>query len=356
MFQYLLNHCSSTLEDLILDINSTYDEDKMEQDKDEPAPSWTFHRLNLFRCVDKSDSKTFWPWLWERCGPVDQLVVRDVTDIIHCLVEGMLNHMPKLNKIALRGGNFKCLADEEVAALLSSSHNGWKDVDMKHVLDFGQASKEALMKQYSTIESMSIDGCDGFTSEDMVQALSSSPNLRTLIDVDYGTYRVGRLHANIFIDQDPETELLRPWVCEASLKEFRVRISGIARPELRDCKVKETYPGEGRKVQSQVHDRLARLTNLEILWLGNRHVLGNQDDCLDMSLESGLHKLATLKKLKELSVSGMTTRIGVKEVQWIADQWPKLRVIYGLEKKGHNEEAARWLREYRPEIKLRDSK
>jgi hypothetical protein len=49
-----------------------------------------------------------------------------------------------------------------------------------------------------------------------------------------------------------------------------------------------------------------------------------------MSLESGLEKLSGLKSLEELSVVGLATKIGDKEIQWMAENWPKLRVIYGV--------------------------
>ncbi|KAK3811299.1 MAG: hypothetical protein J3Q66DRAFT_404678 [Benniella sp.] len=41
-------------------------------------------------------------------------------------------------------------------------------------------------------------------------------------------------------------------------------------PDVRELQsIEEAYPGEGHGIQSQVYDRLARLTNLETLWLGS---------------------------------------------------------------------------------------
>jgi hypothetical protein len=51
---------------------------------------------------------------------------------------------------------------------------------------------------------------------------------------------------------------------------------------------------------------------------------------LEISLESGQHKLAGLKNLKNLDVRGLRTRIGLKEAQWMTEDWPSLRVITGL--------------------------
>ncbi|KAF9944865.1 hypothetical protein BGZ72_001885, partial [Mortierella alpina] len=65
-----------------------------------------------------------------------------------------------------------------------------------------------------------------------------------------------------------------------------------------------------------------------------------QYECLEMTLESGLMNLHGLKKLQVLDVQGMAQRIGVDEVQWMTEHWPKLRAIYGLWNHGVNKEAA----------------
>jgi hypothetical protein len=67
----------------------------------------------------------------------------------------------------------------------------------------------------------------------------------------------------------------------------------------------------------------------------------------------GLDKLSGLTKLEELDVTGMRTRIGVEEVQWMAEHWPRLRAINGLRNR-ENEEALRWLRASRPDIELKN--
>lgn len=68
-----------------------------------------------------------------------------------------------------------------------------------------------------------------------------------------------------------------------------------------------------------------------------------QYGCLEMTLESGLDQLKSLKNLRVLGVQRMAQRIGIKEVQWMTQHWPKLRVIQGLCDNGDNLEAAEWL-------------
>lgn len=74
-------------------------------------------------------------------------------------------------------------------------------------------------------------------------------------------------------------------------------------------------------------------------------------DCLEMSLESGLGTLKDLKELRELNMYGMRTRIGVPEVQWMVEHWPKLQRVYDLRGgEGNDEGAEQWLRENCPWI------
>ncbi|KAF9079833.1 hypothetical protein BGX29_005903, partial [Mortierella sp. GBA35] len=62
-----------------------------------------------------------------------------------------------------------------------------------------------------------------------------------------------------------------------------------------------------------------------------------------MTLESGLDQLKSLRKLRVLDVLRMEQRIGLKEVRWMSQHWPRLRVIRGLCDDGDNLEAAEWL-------------
>jgi len=107
----------------------------------------------------------------------------------------------------------------------------------------------------------------------------------------------------VFTNRDQEAGTLRTWACEASLKDLKIKITGIPRSYVKEDEAeKETYPGQGREMQGQVYDRLARLTSLEVLWLKGDTRGRTASGCLDMSLESGLCTLSELKMLKELDV------------------------------------------------------
>jgi hypothetical protein len=74
---------------------------------------------------------------------------------------------------------------------------------------------------------------------------------------------------------------------------------------------------------------------------------------IEFSLRSGLAILAPLKELRAISVSQGAHAIGVREVEWMSKNWPRLKSIEGLYE-DDAEEAVAWLRKHRPDIELED--
>jgi hypothetical protein len=298
--------------------------------------SWSsLEELILYEWRD-TDTKMFWPWLFRRCGQVEKLGVLKVHGA-QFLTHAMLMHIPRLTEIAV-GDSFEAsvpIPEHEVVTILSGSSNGWRTVKLGKCASFGRAVMEALAKHFSTLQMLKMNGSNGHSGNDVIHILCSCLRLRSLIIVDSSS----KLDTMVFVDQDPVTGVLRPWECEATLKELKIKIAGVS----------ETYTGQGYGLESRLYDRLARLTNLEILWIGdyyNEHDRGH----LEMSLESGLSKLSELRFLRELNIEGFATRICVKEVQWMVEKWPRLRTIYGPQ--AMECKARQWVWEHHREIKL----
>ncbi|KAF9904864.1 hypothetical protein EC991_002294 [Linnemannia zychae] len=103
-----------------------------------------------------------------------------------------------------------------------------------------------------------------------------------------------------------------------------------------------------------VYDQLAQLTRLKHLDLGyeSRHPWmhmtgqkykkggvqyvtytgGKTFDTLELSLNSGLDQLGALKDLEMFGFECLNHRIEKKELEWMARSWPKLNLMYGLDK------------------------
>ncbi|KAG0291677.1 hypothetical protein BGZ96_004929 [Linnemannia gamsii] len=151
----------------------------------------------------------------------------------------------------------------------------------------------------------------------------------------------------------------KPWACQW-LTTLCVQICGIPRPDLemgeqgQVVKAVKRRVGRGcflgqKDIQRQVYQQLGALVCLEALNVscvyreGSRDIYpldnnqgeplfnsGLQTDCLDWTLESGLGQLASLKELREVDVRMTWHRVGVRELEWMVRQLPRLNVLKGL--------------------------
>ncbi|KAF9358305.1 hypothetical protein BGX26_002049 [Mortierella sp. AD094] len=79
------------------------------------------------------------------------------------------------------------------------------------------------------------------------------------------------------------------------------------------------------------YEQLGQLTKLQHLRLGWRTVVYHFRSHLDLSIRNGLTHLEGLKDLRVLDVGCIRElKIGQKEVEWMADNWPKLKRLKGL--------------------------
>jgi len=354
----LLDQCGAVLMKLELDINildGTGVDDVKEGTVENDPGKWTsLKELVLQDWGPKADTEVFWPWLLKRCGQVEKLELDKCSGPPEFLAQIMLTDMPKLNQCALGViDGFDLIQEHKVAAILSGSCNGWKEVRVERGATFRRVAMDSLEKHSSTIETLDFNGCRGQSSDEIVHILQSYTNLRSFSNFnDYS-----KLDAKVFTDMDPDTGALRPWKCEATLKELNIRITGIPRTDgMGGGDNDEASIGQAREIQGGVYDRLARLTNLETLCLGWRAFRDDRDDpnYLDMTLESGLHKLSGLKSLKSLCFRGIPGKIGIKDVQWMVENWPRLRWIDGLVGSVEGWGAVWWLQMTHPKIEVRE--
>ncbi|KAK3811081.1 MAG: hypothetical protein J3Q66DRAFT_390966 [Benniella sp.] len=363
-FKSVLDQCSTTLESLEVNISVQRADEAVDMEDmatENESICWTsLKNLTLQHDLDTWDTRPFCSWIWKRCSRVERLYVRKINQSTTSLVQAMLAYMHNLHEITM---GFYTLFDRDrtvenemnedvVAALLSGSHHGWRSVSLATTAIFGRVTMSALAMHYSTLEELHVDGSKDLPTWYLVQVLSSCPHLHTLSYTNMGE-GCSVVDGMAFVDLDPDTGLLKPWLCEGSLMILEVKIAGIPRTDLEnESVVAEAYPGQGREIQSQVYDRLGRLTKLEMLQLGDQFHFGNihQYGCLEMSLESGLDKLSGLKSLKELNIEKMETKIGTQEAQWMVGNWPKLNTISGLDGCGRDVEAVNWIRENCPKI------
>jgi hypothetical protein len=184
----------------------------------------------------------------------------------------------------------------------------------------------------------------------------------------------------------------KEWVC-SDLEKLRCQFVGFSRlTASEEAMLEEAVAGEtvdeelkerqrvSRQQQQTVYNRLSTFTRLRVLDLGyefrdlslirtfrSARDISRWDptfgqpiaNTMELSLASGLGRLQSLKDLEVFGFEGVDHRIGKPELEWMATQWPKLKVMRGLQEddvpgeKYRTEKAI--LREYmqmlRPDVK-----
>lgn len=289
----------------------------------------------------------------------------DLSDFASVITSGLPLSLDTFHVLAEAG------SDQVTASVIRACRSGWRSLRLPYI---GPLSADALIKHCSNLEELDIRVAEGVASQQIRQILSSSPRLVkfSMHHRPDGFDTVDRAHisATDFIDLNPTSDTLNPWPCESTLKVFCARISRIPRPGVTTV-ANEEYPGQRDDIQQRVYERLARFTNLERLALGHQPPRGNRCswslppeeevicdwgdhvDCLDMTLVSGLGRLAGLKKIRKLCVMAMRTSIGVDELKWMVKHWPRLESIHGLMDCRVTAEAVAggWLKKNCPHVK-----
>ncbi|KAK3810857.1 MAG: hypothetical protein J3Q66DRAFT_372592 [Benniella sp.] len=347
-----LDRCSDELEELTIRMRKGLRDDiQGSPEQQEPKPWTNLKRLELWYFDEKNHPESFCSWLRKRCSQAETLTVVQTDGFTGRTMEAMSKHMPNLCKLQLNKNSFD--SRENAALFLGRLRTRWKAMELKCIGPLDEDTREALANHFHTLEELVLLNCVGWTSHDLLQVFRSCPRLHTLIYIDTKPHESPYcMDANVFIDRDHHTGLLKEWPCEKTLKRLFFTVTGIPEPDSE----------QGLEIQNLVYDRLARLTGLETLRFGSmRYIFGENrmtySQCLKISLESGLEKLAGLKELKELEVSDLRTRVGIKEVQWMVEHWPRLRVLRGVKPEGEwdrkmPEEAVEWLEQHYPGIEL----
>lgn len=112
-----------------------------------------------------------------------------------------------------------------------------------------------------------------------------------------------------------------PWVC-LGLKTLHVIMTGDSQNVWLN-----------RSLQHRLFHQLGRLSQLQHLSLGHcilwMYENGYSHHGLDFTLDAGLENLSGLKKLEELNLEGIYQRMGERDVEWMLENWPRLRVVEG---------------------------
>ncbi|KAF9098282.1 hypothetical protein BGX23_006515 [Mortierella sp. AD031] len=314
-----------------------------------PLPQ-TLHALRQLHVLNYRINDALLVSLIERCPNLQALRLVTVRRrVVHPDISMALQRCcPRLDELCLSG---ELGTDEDLARMISVSTTGWVTLAIPSRVPysfhqsssfgvpaiqqsvFGPLSTAALLQHTSTIENLFLEHCAGFASKNIQRFLCSATRLRRFSILSSGTNKTMDAKLSVW---DLVVRGAEEWACR-SLETFHCLITNVPRPDVPfrlfavpDPENEEQHQldlEESYKVQRKVYSRLAQLTRLRELVLGNTEstsFLDGSPKYLSMSLESGLDLLAGLKELQIVDCDkGVTCFWNLPEQEWVQDHWPK---------------------------------
>ncbi|KAG0363524.1 hypothetical protein BGZ54_008120 [Gamsiella multidivaricata] len=219
------------------------------------------------------------------------------------------------SKLWLRYHDYPKISDEDEARILKH---------LRHCVDwgvvgtgFGPCSFQALQDHhFATIERLDLTGCLSVTSAMAQLVLTSCPLLKK--------FQAIRIYA-----QDIVTD--RHWVCTA-LDTLCVFID--FEPLQEEATTRTDDVDSDTALQKQVFEQLSFLHSLKILYIGCQledvPLRSGTRRGLDFRLCKGLDLMRSLRKLNLIDFGRVTQKMGLDEVEWIAEHWKCLKEIHGI--------------------------
>lgn len=304
---------------------------------------------------------------------LDQLIFEcqfvDISVSPGSILEDTKSRLPELQLLC----HFTDSADEYLAAALLPWLPNLKSLTLSHL---GPCTASAIPLHCPSFESFNQLVCAssthplyhmGTTHNTIALLLESCSNLKSINAIQH------ILHTDYLL-----SSAIQKWSCTESLETLRCQIRGVSRLVDTDSAQELAYrqgcinllidqpltPAQETALaiyelghdhqQPILYARLATLTSLRTLDLGMEyrdigaeyrrdkpyykvgakryiHYGDPLPDTLELSLTSGLDQLKTLKRLEVFGFEGCNHRIGEEELQWMVENWPRLREMRGLQ-------------------------
>ncbi|KAG0242931.1 hypothetical protein BGW41_003096 [Actinomortierella wolfii] len=246
-------------------------------------------------------------------------------------------------RVLTRNTLYRYETDEDIAKVISLSSQ-WTNIELYSDM-IEPMTMAAIADHCEHLETLKFVGRkDGDLLGSHLQAvLNKAPKLKSL------EAPLPNDHDTMITDRD----ILSSEWATTSLEHLDLKIL-VPRPT--DDFLDNTAVRSSRDIQRQVLRRLGQQKRLRKLVLGGMVVspsawsYHHQFSCLEMTLESGLDELVGLKDLEELYIHHMDHHVGVPELEWMAEHFPKLWKLRGLEDayRPRSPKVLQWLWTHRP--------
>ncbi|KAG0089514.1 hypothetical protein BGZ92_004659 [Podila epicladia] len=178
-----------------------------------------------------------------------------------------------------------------------------------------------------SLTALDLNKCFRVSSKHTQRILTSCPNLKYCVLLGLHVSDILGLPRTDLPDQQGSEEGALTQTHGEGKDWVSLKLKGLS---VYICGLKDAPPA----VHAQVFARLARLTHLQRLNVGNSgglrfNQVGWQRDGLDCRLRSGLGKLATLKEMQQFSMIGLRQELNVEDVEWMTQHWRGLQKVTG---------------------------
>ncbi|KAF9977190.1 hypothetical protein BGZ75_010370 [Mortierella antarctica] len=229
--------------------------------------------------------------------------------------------------------------DEHQALLINASQH-LTSISLRSALPLQHRSISALLhhRHCHSLERLDLRQCNSIDSQHLQLLLTSCPNLISF-EAMSTTLQPNTFDPRIDIQDLPVHSRTPAWACRG-LRVLHIGFSGFSN-------LAENHRRYAQPYVDYIYNQLAELTELRILHLGGEIPISSSSPpivsttesmfpesspawAFDLSLNSGLGKLATLQELRTLNVQKLRHhRIGRAEAEWVSSHWPRLRTFYG---------------------------
>ncbi|KAG0100111.1 hypothetical protein BGZ93_004267 [Podila epicladia] len=172
---------------------------------------------------------------------------------------------------------------------------------------------------YETLDFLDLSRSQGIRSETIQQILCRCPNLRVL---DMASEHLTLETKDIVFGP--------PWIC-LKLEILQVEIASSPAfyedaslvGDGSDNQRSDTRQWTEIEMQCRVLAQIGSLTHMRELMIGGSH-----GRSMDLTLgEGGLELLSGLKRMRNMNVKKMGHKVGQRELEWMVEQWPAVRLL-----------------------------
>ncbi|KAF9387483.1 hypothetical protein CPB97_002516 [Podila verticillata] len=216
------------------------------------------------------------------------------------------------------------VSDTKIAEIIRLNRR-LKQINLCQAEQAAQLTTEAILDMCADhLKMLNVQGCVSISTLGLHKILCKATHLETLQAISSdGFFADPALSA---------TDMTSDWAT-ASMRRFECHII-VNRPNTEKIRDDESLETTTRETQRRVFRQLGAQTDLEYLILGHSQntfwVRLFRHDCLELTLDNRLDELEGLTKLRELNVGSMAHGIGVPELNWMVQHWPRLERILGL--------------------------